>query len=98
MVVLPWEPEITIDFFWSIKDFSISDKIFPKLPCHFDRYIKGWRKNQDRRDAKVASGSNKLSAALEYIPINNTVTANFQPIKLPAMATSDHTPYNKVLQ
>lgn len=43
---------------------SISDKIFPKLSLHFARYIKGWRKNQDRRDAEVASGSNKLSAAL----------------------------------
>ena len=38
------------------------------MPCHFARYVKGWRKNQDRRDAEIASGANQLSSALEHVP------------------------------
>ena len=42
------------------------------MPYHFARYIKGWRKNQDRRDAEFASGANRLSQALEYVPEADT--------------------------
>ena len=38
------------------------------MPCHFARYVKGWRKNQDRLDAEIASGANQLSSALEHVP------------------------------
>lgn len=58
----------TIATQWNTHHISISDGIYPKLPCHFARYVKRWRKNQDRRDAEVQSGADKLSSALEYVP------------------------------
>ena len=47
------------------------------MPSHFMRYIKSWRKNQDRRDAKISSGTNRLNDALEYIP-ESEVLENFE--------------------
>ena len=49
-------------------EISPANKIFPKLPYHFIRYVKSWRKNQDRRDAEISSGAKKINAALEHVP------------------------------
>ena len=53
---------------WYSHHVSVASKIYPKMPSHFMRYIKSWRKNQDRRDAEISSGTNRLNDALEYIP------------------------------
>lgn len=53
---------------WNTHEVDVSKKIYAKLPCHFARYIKKWSKNQDRRDAAIASGSDQLNNALEYVP------------------------------
>ena len=53
---------------WNSTAISVQNMIYPKLPCHFARYVKGWRKNQDRQDAEIASGANQLNRALEYVP------------------------------
>ena len=66
---------------WNTHDVSIARKLYPKLPSHFARYVKGWQKNQDRRDAEIASGANRLSAALEHVPANAN-TQSFQPLPL----------------
>ena len=43
--------------------------------------MKGWRKNQDRRDAELASGANRLSRALEHVPESNDEPL-FEPVGL----------------
>ena len=48
------------------------------MPCHLIRYVKTWRKNQNRKDAAVASGSENLNRALEYVPIGQRNTATFE--------------------
>ena len=53
---------------WNMTQISISNNVYPKMPYHFAKYVKSWRKNQDRRDAEVASGSHLLSEALTYVP------------------------------
>ena len=58
---------------WIANFVSLPLKIYPKLPTHFARYVKGWRKNQDHRDAEIASGANRLSGALEYVPNTGTI-------------------------
>lgn len=67
---------------WNTHHVNISAKVFPKLAIHFSRHVKRWQKNQDTKDAEVASGAGKLSAALEHIPTNDTVLENFQPTEL----------------
>ena len=32
---------------WNENEVCISSCIYPKLPCHFERYLKKWRKNTD---------------------------------------------------
>lgn len=66
---------------WNENEVSIQSKIYPKLPCHFARYIKKWRRNQDRRDAEISSGANRLSEVLEHIPENEPLR-NFLPSAL----------------
>lgn len=67
---------------WNSNEVSIEKKIFPKLPSHFIKYVKKWRKNQDIRDAAVGSGANKLSSALEYVPDAAQPMQNFEPVSL----------------
>lgn len=67
---------------WNSNEVSIEKKIFPKLPSHFIKYVKQWRKNQDKRDAAVGSGANKLSSALEYVPAAAQLMQNFKPVSL----------------
>ena len=57
---------------WNSTKVSVSSKNYPKLPTHFARYVKRWWKNQDRRDAAIASGANKISTALEYVPLHDS--------------------------
>jgi len=66
---------------WNSYLVDISNKIFPKIPSHFIRYVKKWRKNQDRRDAEIASGSNRLSLAMEYVPASGDIST-FEPMSL----------------
>lgn len=53
---------------WNSNEINVAKKRYPKLPSHFSKYLKRWRKNQDRRDAEIYSGSNRLSTVLERIP------------------------------
>lgn len=76
---------------WNTHHISISDKIYPKLPSHFIKYVKQWRKNQDRRDAEVASGADKLSEALEYVP-HSTNISTFDPAEISETVNSPTTP------
>lgn len=64
---------------WNENEVSIEKKIYPKLPSHFIKYIKQWRKNQSTRDAALASGANRLSAAVEYVPATQDMQ-NFEPV------------------
>lgn len=66
---------------WNIAEVSIANKVYPKLPCHFIKYVKKWRKNQDRRDAEVASGSNLFTNVLEYVPDCDSMP-DFEPLPL----------------
>ena len=66
---------------WNMNDVSIQNKIYPKLPCHFAKYVKAWQKNQDRRDAEIASGANHLARALEYVP-ESQEQPTFEPTPL----------------
>ena len=81
--------KLSID--WNKTAVSISSKIYPKLPCHFARYVKGWRKNQDRRDAEIASGANRLSSALEHIPADYLSRPIFEtcPLDEPLLEPAD---------
>ena len=56
---------------WNTSKVSIESCIYPKMPVHFAKYVKQWKKNQDRRDAEIASGSNRLCNVLERV--SNTV-------------------------
>lgn len=66
---------------WNQNHIKISDSIFPKMACHFSKYIKSWRKNQDRRDAAIQSGSNLLTEALSHVP-NAPARQTFEPAPL----------------
>lgn len=66
---------------WNTNHVDISKKIYPKMPCHIARYVKSWSKNQDRRAAALASGSQRLSNVLEYVPALNAAP-NFEPAPL----------------
>jgi len=63
---------------WNSKEVSVKNRIYPKVISHFIRYVKQFKKNQDRRDAEIASGANKLSDALEYVP-DMPAVQNFEP-------------------
>ena len=52
---------------WNTHHISLRDKIYPKMPYHFARYVKSWQKNQNKRDAEVASGSHILTNALARV-------------------------------
>lgn len=62
---------------WNTHEVDISKKTYPKMPCHIARYVKSWSKNQDRRAAALASGSQRLSNVLEYVPAINAAP-NFE--------------------
>ena len=49
------------------------------MPLH--KYVKSWQKNRNRKDAAVASGSNRLAKALEYVPESESIAA-FEPVGL----------------
>lgn len=66
---------------WNENEVSMSLRIFPKMPIHFSKYIKKWRKNQDKRNAEVASGANRLSQVLERVPETEAIV-NFEPVSL----------------
>lgn len=51
------------------------------MPSHFIKYLKQWRKNQDRRDAEISSGSNILREVVEHIPETQPIQ-NFNPVGL----------------
>ena len=40
--------------YWNTYEVSLQNKIYPKLACHFIRYVKSWRKSQDRRNAEIS--------------------------------------------
>ena len=65
---------------WNTHCISVDDKIYPKLPYHLIRYIKTWRKNQNRKDAAVASGCDSLNKALEYVPRGQNDVGTLQPV------------------
>ena len=67
--------------FWNKNDVCVQQIFFPKLACHFIKYVKLWRKNQDRRDAEISSGANRINRALEHVPDGN-VMPNFDPVPL----------------
>ena len=67
--------------FWNKNDVCVQQKNFPKLACHFIKYVKSWRKNQDRRDAEISSGANRINRALEHVPGCNAMP-NFDPVPL----------------
>mmetsp|Transcript_54574 Transcript_54574/g.63796 ORF Transcript_54574/g.63796 Transcript_54574/m.63796 type:complete len:150 (+) Transcript_54574:879-1328(+) len=51
------------------------------MPVHFAKYVKQWKKNQDRRDAEIASGSNRLSNALERVS-SFVLPPSLEPVSL----------------
>ena len=53
---------------WNSNEISVQNGIYAKLPIHVAKHIKKWAKNQDRRDAEIASGTRQLYSALEHIP------------------------------
>lgn len=67
---------------WNTHHISVKDKTFAKMPSHIFKYVKGWKKNQNRRDAEVGSGANRIFDAVEYVPdpVNNLQT--FQPLEI----------------
>lgn len=69
---------------WNSKEISVANKIFPKLPSHFARYIKSWRKNQDRRAAALSSGVDCLNDVLETpLQVRNIPTFEPAPLQNP---------------
>lgn len=72
---------------WNTHHISIENNTYPKLAGHFSRYVKGWIRNQNRRDAAIASGSNKLFEALEYMP-DAEAMPTFQPSEISARQVS----------
>ena len=82
--------KLTID--WNKTAVSITSKIYPKLSCHFARYVKVWRKNQDRREAEIESGANQLSSALEHVPADYQSQPIFEtfPLDEPLIETTDN--------
>lgn len=72
---------------WNTHHISISDQIYPKLPCHFSKYVKAWRKNRDRRDAEISSGARQVRDALEHVPMGPTTVPTFFPVNLNPAST-----------
>ena len=70
----------------------MTSKIYPKLPCHFTLYVKGWTKNQDRYNAEIASGANQLSSALEHVQADYQSQPIFEtcPLNEPLIETTDN--------
>ena len=66
---------------WNTHHVSVSNKIYPKMPYHFSWYVKSWSKNQDRRDAEIASGSNRLYDALKKV-VPAPITESLVPAPL----------------
>ena len=58
---------------WNAYEVSVERKIYPKLACHFIRYVKSWRKNQDRRDAEISSGADRMNNVLEHVPLSQRI-------------------------
>lgn len=52
---------------WNAENVCVRNKIYPKLPCHFAKYVKSWKKNQDKRAAAVTSGADRLAEVLEHV-------------------------------
>lgn len=69
--------QMSID--WNTNHVSVKDRIYPKMPIHFIKHLKHWRKNQDRRDAEIMSGSRRLTDVLEYVPEASNNVRTFQP-------------------
>ena len=67
--------------FWNTNHVSLTNKVYPKLPCHFIRYLKQWRKSQNLRDAAISSGAHRIQAALEYVPESGGMV-DFEPVPL----------------
>ena len=56
------------------------------------RYVKRWRKNQDRCDTEIASGANQLSSSLEHVPPDYQSQPIFEtcPLDEPLIETTDN--------
>lgn len=76
---------------WNTHHVSITNKIYPKLPTHFSRYVKAWQKNQDRRDAELASRANLLSNVLERVPARQPMQI-FESVPLASTDNTNETP------
>lgn len=76
---------------WNTHHVDIRKKRYPKLPQHFSKYFKAWRKNQDRRDAELGSGSKRIFDALNYIPEagNSTQVIQLSEISEPVIQTTE---------
>lgn len=79
---------------WNTHHVDIEKKTYPKLPQHFSKYFKAWEKNQSKRDAELASGSNRLMDVLNYIPeTRNETTVQLSEISNPVtQVTETETP------
>lgn len=80
---------------WNAHHVSVSDKIYPKLPIHYAKYIKYFKRNQDIRDAAIYSGSNRLSQALERVPPSH-IDSTFQPVSFTNSTASEISPTESV--
>lgn len=77
---------------WNAHHISVANKIYPKMPFHFAQYVKSWQKNQNIRDAAVASGANKVADVMEYVPELN-IMPNFEAVPLaPTAVETDFQP------
>ena len=77
---------------WNTHHVSVSSKVFPKLPIHFAKYVKGWQRNQNCRDAEISSGAHRLNQVLEHVPPangKNGTDSKFQPDPLNLNSTDD---------
>lgn len=74
---------------WNSDEISVANKIYPKLPSHFARYIKGWRKKQYRRAAELSSGVDRLNHVLERpLEVRNIPTFEPAPLRNPTEQNS----------
>lgn len=79
---------------WNTDLVDVKKKRFPKMPNQIAKYVKGWRKNRDRRDAATASGANRLVNALEYVPESESIPA-YEPVALNIPATPNNPTDNR---
>jgi len=78
---------------WNAEHVAVHKKIYPKLPIHFAKYVKSWSKNQDRRDAAVISGADRLAEALERVSHSqNNEMFDILPLNNNSNDPTDETP------